>query len=431
MALPTPKRGGRISSLRRFVNVKDEDWVLFVSWLVAAFRPKGPYPILGLHGEQGSAKTTAGRVARQLIDPFKAPMRTKPRDERDLMISANNSHIVTLDNLSYLDPWLSDALCRLATGGGLATRELYKDEEEIIFDAQRPILLNGIEEVAVNGDLLDRMVILSLPAIKEHQEEVVFWAEFETVRPLILGALLSGVSAALRNIHTVKLEKKPRMADFAVWASAAECELGFRAGELIDAYTGNRKEASDVALESSPVAIEVYEFMQDKSEWEGATGEPLKSLNAQVDEESRRGRAWPKSAKALSNSLTRLNPNLRNAGITIRRLPSEAGTGKRLIRLERKRHTAASQPSQSPHSQADQEVARDSSCDVRRDDVGGTANAVSEGCDGVRSVTIEANPFIRMDQEGTSLRETRSGRAARCASRQHTVIRSRGTIGKS
>ena len=137
MALPTPKGGGSSSNLRRFVNVLDDDWVLFVSWLVAAFRPKGPYPILGLHGEQGSAKTTAGRVAGQLIDPFKAPMRTKPRDERDLMITASNSHIVTLDNLSYLDPWLSDALCRLATGGGLATRELYKDEEEIIISLSR------------------------------------------------------------------------------------------------------------------------------------------------------------------------------------------------------------------------------------------------------------------------------------------------------
>jgi len=226
------------------------------------------------------------------------------------MISASNSHIVTLDNLSYLDPWLSDALCRLATGGGLATRELYKDEEEVIFDAQRPILLNGIEEVAAKGDLLDRMVTLSLSEIgdTERQEEAVFWGEFEAVRPLILGALLSAVSAALSNVQTVKLEKKPRMADFAVWASAAESELGFKTGEFIGAYTGNRKEASDVALESSPVAVEVYEFMQDKDEWEGATGELLKCLNSQVDEESRRRRAWPKSAKALSNSIDAPQP---------------------------------------------------------------------------------------------------------------------------
>jgi hypothetical protein len=282
MALPKPELGGCNSSLRRFVNVKEDDWILFVSWLIAAFRPKGPYPILGLNGEQGSAKTTACRVARELIDPFTAPMRTPPHNEHNLMITASNSHIVTLDNLSRIEQWLSDALCRLATGGGLATRKLYTDEEEVIFDAQRPVLLNGIEEVAVKGDLLDRMVTLSLPEIsdKERREEEVFWKEFEEARPLILGALLSGVSAALRNIDKVKLEKKPRMADFAIWVSAAECELGFKPGEFIEAYTNNRKEASDIALESSPAATEVYEFMRGKNKWEGTFGELLASLNA-------------------------------------------------------------------------------------------------------------------------------------------------------
>lgn len=238
-------------------------------------------------------------------------MRATPRNERDLAITASNSHIVTLDNLSHLNPWVSDALCRLATGGGLATRKLYTDEEEVIFDAQRPILLNGIEEVAVKGDLLDRMVVLSLPEIsdKERREEAVFWKEFEAVRPQILGSLLSAVSAALRNVDKVKLEKKPRMADFAIWASAAECELGFKPGEFIAAYSNNRKEASDIAFESSPVATEVYEFMRDKNEWRGTTGELLKSLIGRVNKGSRTGFASSMSPRALSSALTRLNPN--------------------------------------------------------------------------------------------------------------------------
>jgi hypothetical protein len=254
----------------------------------------------------------------------------------------------------------------------MATRQLSTDEEEIIFEAQRPVLLNGIEDVAVNSDLLDRTVVLSLPEISEteRKEEAVFWKEFEADRPQILGALLSGVSAALKNLHTVKLEKKPRMADFAIWASAAECALGFKAGEFIHAYNRNRKEASDVALESSPIAVKVYEFMQDKNEWKGATGELLKSLK------DPRGRAWPITPRALSNALARAKPSLRNVGITIQRLPREAGTGKRLIRLE-KRSTTESQPSQSSQVQSDQAVSGDGNCDVRRDDVGGTGTAFS------------------------------------------------------
>lgn len=236
------------------------------------------------------------------------------------------------------------------------------------------MLLNGIEDVAVNGDLLDRIVVLSLPEIseKERKEEAVFWEEFEAVRPQILGALLSGISAALNNVKTVKLEKKPRMADFAIWASAAECALGFKAGEFIHAYNRNRKEASDIALESSPVATAVYEFMQKKNEWKGTFGELLNGLKGP------RGRAWPTTPKGLSNALERSKPNLRNPGITIQRLPREAGTGKRLIRLQ-KRPEAVSQPSQSSPAQSDQGGARDGSCDVRRDDVGGTETAFFGG----------------------------------------------------
>ena len=224
----------------------------------------------------------------------------------------------------------------------MTARRLFTDEEETIFEAQRPVLLNGIEEVATSGDLLDRMVVLSLPEISEdaRKEDEVFWEELESVRPQILGALLDGVSSALKNFRTVKLEKKPRMADFAKWASAAECALGFKAGDFIRAYKRNRNEASAVALESSPVGISVAEFMQKQENWTGTIGELLLSLKGP------RGRALPISPRALSNSLARAKPSLRNVGITIQRLPREAGTGRRLIRLE-KRSTTGSQPSQS------------------------------------------------------------------------------------
>jgi hypothetical protein len=337
------------------------------------------------------------------------------------MITASNSHIVTLDNLSYLAPWLSDALCRLATGGGMGTRQLFTDEEEIIFEAQRPVLLNGIEDVAVNSDLLDRMVVLSLPEISEkaRREEAMFWKEFEEVRPLILGALLSGVSAALKNLSTIKLEKKPRMADFAIWASAAECALDFKAGEFSHAYNRNRKEASDIALESSPVATAVYEFMQKKNEWKGTFGELLKSLKGP------RGRTGPMTPKALSNALERSKPNLRNVGITIQRLPREAGTGKRLIRLER-RLDARSQPSQPSQAQSDQKVGRDSGRDARRDGIGITETLFSGGCDDV-TVRDGRSQAGHLDEPNrTPQGEKVPGKTAGCPSRGDTATQPSG-----
>jgi hypothetical protein len=160
------------------------------------------FPLLILSGEQGAAKSTTARLLRSLIDPNAAPLRSEPRDGRDLVIAASNRWLLALDNLSYLPDWLSDCLCRLVTGGGFATRELYMDAEETIFDSQRPVILTSIEDVADRGDLLDRAVILHLPSIPDEKRktESAFWASADAVHPQILGCLLDAVSAGSKEL---------------------------------------------------------------------------------------------------------------------------------------------------------------------------------------------------------------------------------------
>ena len=164
--LPAPQEG-TIEPLRGLLNVAPEGWQLFIAWLLAALRPNGPYPILVLHGEQGSAKSTASRIARALIDPNAAALRARPKNGHDLMIAATNGWVIALDNLSSIQPRESDALCRLSTGGGFATRTLYENGEETIFEAQRPVILNGIGDIATRSDLLDRALVLELPPIRK------------------------------------------------------------------------------------------------------------------------------------------------------------------------------------------------------------------------------------------------------------------------
>src|SRR5262249_55588755 len=133
LPLPAPVSGGDLDALRMFVNIgTDADWHLFVAWLLASFRPEGPYPLLVLHGEQGSAKSTTARIARMILDPNVTPLRADPRDARDVMIAATNGWLLAFDNLSVLRGWLSDALCRLSTEGGFSTRELYTDQDEVL-----------------------------------------------------------------------------------------------------------------------------------------------------------------------------------------------------------------------------------------------------------------------------------------------------------
>lgn len=342
LPLPTPERGGTVDKLRGFLNLDDNAWRLVISWLIATFRPRGPYPVLALFAEQGSGKSTIGRLLRELIDPNAAPLRAEPNDGRDLMIAANNSWCLAYDNLSHVPPWLSDALSRLSTGGGFATRELYTDQDEVIFDSQRPLLLTSIEEVASRSDLLDRCLIIWLPAIPEdrRRSESELFEEFRKVRPQILGALLDAVAVALQRLPSTKLPTLPRMADFALWATAAETAFGWPTGTFMAAYQGNRESANEVALEASVVARPLLDLLEANGDWTGSSGELLKVLEERQGDQTRKLAGWPKNPRSLSGHLKRLSPNLRAAGWvldqdrsskkrswSIRRLGSDATAG--------------------------------------------------------------------------------------------------------
>jgi hypothetical protein len=184
--LPMPVAGGSVEKLRSFLNVgADADFVLVVTWLLAGFRNRGPYPVLVLSGEQGSAKSTFCKMLRTLLDPNTVPLRSLPRDNRDLFIAASNGHVLAFDNLSELPAWISDTICRLATGGGSATRQLRTDTDEVLFDAARPVILNGIEDVVTRPDLGDRAVFLTLEPIADscRRSEKDLWSAFEAECP--------------------------------------------------------------------------------------------------------------------------------------------------------------------------------------------------------------------------------------------------------
>ncbi len=338
-ALPLPVAGGTLAALRPFVNCPAaDDWRLVLAWLLAACRPSGPYPLLALHGEQGSAKSTTAKVLRALVDPRTMPLRGDPRDERDLAIAANNAWIVAFDNLSRLPGWFSDALCRLATGGGFGTRELYSDDEEVFFDLTRPVLLNGIEDLATRSDLLERSIVRYLPAIPEGERrtEAAFWRDFEAARPALLGALLTTVGAALAALPGVTLDRAPRMADFAHWITAAEPALGWAPGTFAGAYEGNRAAVNDLALDASPVALVMRTFAAaypPSAPWEGTAKDLLAALGEHAAEGATKDRDWPKTPRALAGALRRYAPNLRAAGVTVAYRKEAGGDRRRLITL--------------------------------------------------------------------------------------------------
>jgi hypothetical protein len=348
-ALPEPVSGGSVRDLRPLVNVRDQSqWVLLLSVMVAYIRPRGPYPVLVVSGEQGSAKSTLCRFVRALIDPNSAPTRRLSRDDRDLMITASNSWIVAADNVSSISQAISDALCSLATRAGFATRLLYSDDDEKIFDAVRPIVINGIGDIATKADLLDRAVILILPAIpkEERFDEKSLEAGFLKARPGILGALLDAVVVALRNVGDVRLDELPRMADFAIWATAAEPAFGHDAGTFLKAYAGTQEQADAIALECSSLGSAIASLMNGRGDWSGSAAVLLNYLELELGEEFTRKRPdWPKSPNALGTALRGVAPNLRRIGIEVTFVRQAGGNRGRIIRLAKSTVCDTSSPS--------------------------------------------------------------------------------------
>jgi hypothetical protein len=320
LPLPVPERGGSIEALLPFLNLSSRsDFVLVVAWLLATLRARGPYPVLAISGEQGSAKTVLSKMLKALVDPNAAPVRALPREERELMIAANNGYLLAFDNLSGLPPWLSDALCRLASGGSFAVRQLYTDEDEVLFQAVRPLLVNGIEDIVGRADLADRGVFLTLAPIGEQQRrsETELWREFGIARPCILGALLDAAVRGLQTLPGVRLTSLPRMADFALWATACETAL-WPAGTFARAYAANRQAAVEGLIDADPVAICVCRLMAQRVSWAGTASDLLRAATYLIgDDVSKNSADWPKNPGTLAGRLRRAQTFLRTLGIEI------------------------------------------------------------------------------------------------------------------
>lgn len=336
LALPAPTPGGALSDLRAFINAPmddpdgDEAWTLIAAWLVGTLKPSGPYPLLILGGEQASGKSTTAKMLRSLVDPSLAMLRALPRDERDFIVSASSSWLVAFDNLSYVSDWLSDALCRLATGGGFASRQLYSDDEEALFDIVRPGLINGIGDLASRPDLVDRALVATLPRLKTVRTEAELWSTFFKARPRILGALLDGVASALRNRDQVNTTALPRMADFSLWIRASEFEtaddadaksrvFAWNVGCFDKTYASNRRSQISVSLEADILAPSILKMMEDRPshQFDGTATELLALLPSYTPEQTVKSKDWPKTPRALSGRLRRIANFLRSDGVEV------------------------------------------------------------------------------------------------------------------
>ena len=324
--LPNPEPGGNIGELWTVLNMADQsDQTLVASWMVSAMKPEGPHAILILQGEQGSAKTTAMNTLRSLIDPFAAVKRSMPTSEKDLFIAADRNWAMSFDNLSFMKGNISDALCRIATGGSFATRELYTTFGEKVIEVSRPIILNGIDDIATRMDLLSRSILVTLPVIPKSKRKTMLELDkaLAVMAPRIFGVLLDALSCAIRNRDTVRLSGLPRLADFVQFASASESSFGFQPGAVAAAMEENQKDATANALALDTIGSALLEHIADSPEnsWRGTASELYQLLTP----EFKIPKTWPVDAASFSKRLIRLFAALLDRGVEIDRIRVSGG----------------------------------------------------------------------------------------------------------
>ncbi|WP_370424425.1 ATP-binding protein (plasmid) [Streptomyces sp. QH1-20] len=331
--LPIPVRGGSLRELRGLLNVTEESWPLMVSWLVSGLVPGIPHPLLFLSGEQGTAKTSATKMLVSLLDPSAAPARSTPKDPDDWATAAVGSWVVGLDNLSRIPEWLSDAMCRAATGDANVKRTLYSDSDVTVQEFRRVLIVNGIDVGTLRGDLADRMIPVHLHRITQRRTETALWEAYHETHPRILGALLDLLVQVLGKLPAIREKADrgeiplPRMADYGLIMAALDEVYGVPEKSILRDYLQQRTELAEEVVESNQVATQLLQFMkrmpprqEDNVQcWEGTAGELLDELTSQVGMTNDK---WPRTPGALSGRINRVASDLDKLGVDIARTKS-------------------------------------------------------------------------------------------------------------
>lgn len=323
LAQVQPERGQIVEHLLNYVNIDDEEEkLLFLVFVVSAFIPGFPHPLLILHGSQGAGKTTPMRVIKELVDPSVIQGTPLPTHVAEFVQLADHHAFLFFDNLSNLPTRMSDALARAATGDSFSKRKLYADDDDVTYYIRKTMSLNGINQVITKPDLLDRSILIKMKRIAPEQRlpEKDFWAAFHNDKPQILGAIFDVLVKALALYPTIELSEVPRMADFTHWGCAIAEAAGYGQQAFIDAYKHNIDKQNDEAIEASPVAKAIILFMKGKYGWEGSPEELRSKLTKHKDVFDlglTSSPLWPKAPEWMTRRLNDVQTNLNAIGIRV------------------------------------------------------------------------------------------------------------------
>lgn len=338
-----------IESLRQFLNVENEtSWDLVKIWLLSTVCPYGSKPILLLHGNAGSGKTTFTRILKQIVDPCDTAILTYPKGQEDLRIHASTHAVIPYDNLSGITNSLSDALSTLATGVGYQVRKLYTDDEVYHIKAKRSIILNGIDPTARRGDFASRAIHVELSTSfdKRLTEKEIDDGVAQNINKW-RGWLWRMAVVGRREFDNVDLSNNLsyRLSDMTRFLLALENTVPTKLGlthTVAELLASNKEELDGTLVESDSVALMFAEYMKDKQEVTGTATEIFDAVYEWGGRKLDRIKDWPDSPIGFGIRLSRATDHLLSEGLVVERKSTHGRSIYHAVntRLTGKQHTS-------------------------------------------------------------------------------------------
>jgi hypothetical protein len=308
--LPEPVRGYKLKdTLYPALNLPAADRSLLVACVLSWLWPGISHPVIYLHGEEGTAKSTMARRLRSLVDPSIAELKRKPGRDEDWEVIVAGQSVVVLDNLSTLPEWLSDAICTAVTGTSDVKRRMYANQDLSVVSVRRSFIVTSIKSLVENGDLVDRSVVFEPSPITAFRSESALDAAWRADQPRALGAFLDLASAVLAELPSVRAtwEGQERLTDFAQICQAMDqC----RGTSTLAGYRQKIADGIQSSAETDPFTMHVVALSEQN--WSGSAAALFATYHGLRD---RGDTDWPKSPAMVGRRIERIRGILRKSGV--------------------------------------------------------------------------------------------------------------------
>lgn len=228
--LPEKTKGDYTLLINYLKNVKKDDHLLYMVYLMSCFIPDIHHPILNITGEAGTGKSTLCEIIKNLVDPGKAVLNDFSDGEDGIRLPLSKNYLTVFDNLEKIPSNLNGLFCRAVTGGETIKRKLFTNDEMVVFKLKSIVVMNGISSAIRREDLMTRTVFIRTESIEDYEGHGEWIENFNNDMPVILGGIFDILSKAMRIRSNISIPAKYRMMDFVLWgyaiAEAMKPDLG-------------------------------------------------------------------------------------------------------------------------------------------------------------------------------------------------------------